>query len=84
MPADRVVGLSRKAVGLRFQAAALDPPNVEHVTAYSGQVGLASELTSRGVEHRRDARGKLETSRMVAHYSTGGRPSSAGRWRGTF
>ena len=72
VPADRVVELSRKAVGLRFQAAALGPPNVEHVTAYSGQVGLASELTSRGVEHRRDARGKLGTSRMVAHYSTGG------------
>ena len=33
-------------VGLRFQTAAR-AAGVEHVTAHSGRVGLASELTSR-------------------------------------
>ena len=46
-PADRVAPLSPKMVGLRFQAAAR-AAGVEHVTAHSGRVGLASELTSRG------------------------------------
>ena len=46
-PEDRVVPLSPKMVGLRFQAAAR-AAGVEHVTAHSGRVGLASELTSRG------------------------------------
>ena len=44
---DRVVPLSPKMVGLRFQAAAR-AAGVERVTAHSGRVGLASELTSRG------------------------------------
>ena len=39
--------LSPKMVGLRFQAA-VRSAGVEHVTAHSGRVGLASELTSRG------------------------------------
>ena len=47
VPADRVAPLSPKMVGLRFQAAAR-AAGVEHVTAHSGRVGLASELTSRG------------------------------------
>ena len=46
-PEDRVVPLSPKMVGLRFQAAAR-AASVEHMTAHSGRVGLASELTSRG------------------------------------
>ena len=44
---DRVVPLSPKMVGLRFQAAAR-AAGVERVTAHSGRVGLAAELTSRG------------------------------------
>ena len=43
---DRVVPLSRKMVVLRFLAARA--AGVEHTTALSGRVGLASELTSRG------------------------------------
>ena len=59
-PADRVAPLSPKMVGLRFQAAAR-AAGVERVTAHSGRVGLASELTSRGrVDHRRDAGRELE------------------------
>ena len=45
-PGDRVVPLSPQMVGLRFTAAAA--AGVEHrVTAHSGRVGRASELTSR-------------------------------------
>ena len=46
-PEDRVVPLSPQMVGLRFQAAARTA-GVEPVTAHSGRVGLASELTIRG------------------------------------
>ena len=46
-PEDRVVPLSPQMVGLRFQAAAR-AAGVEPVTAHSGRVGLASELTIRG------------------------------------
>ena len=68
-PADRVVPLSSKMVGLRFQAAAR-AAGVERVTAHSGRVGLASELTSRGASTT-DVMlaGNWKTSRMVAHYS---------------
>ena len=70
-PEDRVVPLSPKMVGLRFQAAAR-AAGVEHVTAHSGRVGLASELTSRGASTT-DVMlaGNWKTSRMVAHYSAG-------------
>ena len=68
---DRVVPLSPKMVGLRFQAAAR-AAGVERVTAHSGRVGLASELTSRGASTT-DVMlaGNWKTSRMVAHYSAG-------------
>ena len=70
-PADRVAPLSPKMVGLRFQTAAR-AAGVEHVTAHSGRVGLASELTSRGASTT-DVMlaGNWRTSRMVAHYSAG-------------
>ena len=51
-PAVRVVPLSPKMVRLQFQAAAR-AGGVEHVTAHSGRVGLASELTSREASNRR-------------------------------
>ena len=70
-PEDRVVPLSPKMVGLRFKAAAR-AAGVEHVTAHSGRVGLASELTSWGASTT-DVMlaGNWKTSRMVAHYSAG-------------
>ena len=45
---------------------------VEHVTAHSGRVGLASELTSRGASTT-DVMlaGNWKTSWRVAHYSAG-------------
>ena len=47
-PAGRVVPLSPQMIGLRFTAAALVAGVESRVTAHSGRVGLASELTSRG------------------------------------
>ena len=47
-PDDRVVPLSPQMVGLRFTAAAAAAGLDRRVTAHSGRVGLASELTSRG------------------------------------
>ena len=75
-PGDRVVPLSAQTVGLRFtiaQAAGVE----SRVTAHSGRVGLASELTSRGASTT-DVMlaGNWKTSRMVAHYSVG---ATAGR-----
>ena len=71
-PADRVVLLSPQMIGLRFTAAARAAGLERRVTAHSGRVGLASELTSRGASTT-DVMlaGNWKTSRMVAHYSAG-------------
>ena len=69
-PGDRMVPLSAQMIGLRFTAAALVAGVESRVTAHSGRVGLASELTSRGASTT-DVMlaGNWKTSRMVAHYS---------------
>ena len=69
---DRVVPLSAQMIGLRFTAAAQAAGVESRVTAHSGRIGLASELTSRGASPT-DVMlaGNWKTSRMVAHYSTG-------------
>ena len=60
-PGERVVPLSAQMIGLRFTAAAAVSGVESRVTAHSGRVGLASELTSRGrLDHGRDARRQLE------------------------
>ena len=71
-PADRVVPLSPQMIGLRFTTAAAAAGVERRVTAHSGRVGLASELTSRGASTT-DVMlaGNWKTSRMVAHYSAG-------------
>ena len=71
-PEDRVVPLSPQMVGLRFQAAARAAGVEARVTAHSGRVGLASELTRRGASTT-DVMlaGNWKTSRMVAQYSAG-------------
>ena len=71
-PGDRVVPLSAQMIGLRFTAAAQAAGVETRVTAHSGRVGLASELTSRGASTT-DVMlaGNWKTSRMVAHYSAG-------------
>ena len=69
---DRAVPLSAQMIGLRFTAAAAAAGVESRVTAHSGRVGLASELTSRGASTT-DVMlaGNWKTSRMVAHYSAG-------------
>ena len=60
-PGDRVVPLSAQMIGLRFTAAAQAAGVQRRVTAHSGRVGLASELTSRGASTTDvDARRQLE------------------------
>ena len=58
--------------GRRLDGAALAAGLERRVTAHSGRVGLASELTSRGASTT-DVMlaGNWKTSRMVAHYSAG-------------
>ena len=71
-PADRVVPLSPQMIGLRFTAASLVAGVERRVTAHSGRVGLASELTSRGASTTDVMLAdNWKTSRMVAHYSAG-------------
>ena len=47
-PGDRLVPLSAQMIGLRFTVAAVTACAESRVTAHSGRVRLASELTSRG------------------------------------
>ena len=50
-PTDRVIGLSPLQIQRRFTAAARAAGIEARVTAHSGRVGLASELTARGALH---------------------------------
>ena len=62
-------GLNGHSIGRRFAAAA-KAAGVEGVTAHSGRVGLASELTAAGASTTETMlAGGWKTSRMVAHYS---------------
>ena len=64
-------GLNGHSIGRRFAAAA-KAAGIEGVTAHSGRVGLASELTAAGASTTETMlAGGWKTSRMVAHYSAG-------------
>ena len=67
-PTDRVVGLAPLQIQRRFTAAGIEA----RLTAHSGRVGLASELTARGASTTEVMlAGNWRTARMVAHYSAG-------------
>ena len=71
-PGDHVIPLSPQAVGMRFTAAAKAAGIERRVTAHSGRVGLASELTRRGASTTDVMRaGNWKTAKMVAHYAAG-------------
>ena len=71
-PTDRVIGLGPLQIQRRFTAAAHAAGIEARVTAHSGRVGLASELTARGASTTEVMlAGNWKTSRMVAHYSAG-------------
>ena len=82
-PEGRVVPLSPKMIGCGLRPRPRPPASRAALTAHSGRVGLASELTSRGASTT-DVMlaGNWKTSRMVAHYSAG-LPLSAAPWRAT-
>ena len=64
-------GLNGQSIGRRFAAAAKSA-GIEGVTAHSGRVGLASELTAAGASTTETMlAGGWKTARMVAHYSAG-------------
>ncbi len=72
-PRTRVFGVNGQSIGRRFAAAAL-AAGIEGVTAHSGRVGHASELTARGASTTEVMlSGGWKTARMVAHYSAGAR-----------
>ena len=71
-PTDRVIGLSPLQIQRRFTTAARAAGIEARVTAHSGRVGLASELTARGASTTEVMlAGNWKTARMVAHYSAG-------------
>ena len=71
-PTDLVIGLSPLQIQRRFTAAARAAGIEARVTAHSGRVGLASELTARGASTTEVMlAGNWKTARMVAHYSAG-------------
>ena len=71
-PTDRVIGLSPLQIQRRFTAAARAAGIEAHLTAHSGRVGLASELTARGASTTEFLlAGNWRTSRMVAHLQRG-------------
>ena len=67
-PTDRVIGLSPLQIQRRFTAAARAAGIEARVTAHSGRVGLASELTARGASTT-EVMLAGNSARMVAHYS---------------
>ena len=71
-PAAKVFGgLNGQSIGRRFAAAAR-AAGLEGVTAHSGRVGHASELTARGASTTEVMlSGGWKTARMVAHYAAG-------------
>ena len=74
-PTARVFGgLTPRSLGRRFAAAAKAAGIDARLTAHSGRVGLASELTARGASTTDVMRaGAWKTARMVAHYAAGAR-----------
>ena len=71
-PAARVIGLTAQAISERFAATARAAGIEPRLTAHSGRVGLASELTARGAStHDVMRAGNWKSVRMVAHYSAG-------------
>ena len=69
---DLVLGLSADSIARRFKAACKAAGIEGKISAHSGRVGLASELTRLGASTTATMlAGGWSTSRMVAHYSAG-------------
>ncbi len=67
-----VIGLGAQRISQRITALGTMTGVPCHVTAHSGRVGLASELTAKGASTTETMlAGNWKTARMVAHYSAG-------------
>ena len=67
-----MVGLSPLQIQRRFTTTTAAAGIEARLTAHSGRVGLASELTARGASTTEVMlAGNWRTARMVAHYSAG-------------
>ena len=67
-----VFALGDQQIGIRFTATAKAAGISGRITAHSGRVGLACELTRRGASITETMlAGGWKTARMVAHYSAG-------------
>ena len=67
-------GRDPQTIGRRFQRAARAAGIERQLSAHSGRIGLASELTARGASEQEVMLARhWKTSRMVAHYSAGAR-----------
>lgn len=63
-------GMTHQSVNLRFKSLARAAGIESGLTAHSGRIGLAVELTARGAStHEVMIAGAWSTERMVAHYS---------------
>ena len=72
-PTDRVIGLSPLQIQRRFTAAARAAAIEARVTAHSGRVGLASELTARGASTTEVHAGRQLENRPHGRSLLGGR-----------
>ena len=72
-PTDRVIGLSPLQIQRRFTAAARAAGIEARVTAHSGRVGLASELTARGASTTEVMLGRQLENRPHGRSLLGGR-----------
>ena len=71
-PQGKVLGMSDRTISRRFAAAAKAAGVQGRVTAHSGRIGLATELTRRGAPTAATMlAGGWKTARMVAHYAAG-------------
>lgn len=69
-PQGKVLGMSARTISRRFAAAAKAAGVQGRVTAHSGRIGLATELTRRGAPTAATMlAGGWKTARMVAHYA---------------
>lgn len=65
-------GLGPASVGRRISAAAQAAGSAGHITAHSGRIGLATELTRGGASIQEVMLvGNWSSARMVAHYCAG-------------
>ena len=78
-----LLGIGPDQIANRVKALAKAAGTEGRITAHSGRIGLASELTRRGASTTETMlAGGWKTARMVAHYSAGATAAETGGCRG--